>query len=203
MVPHVAARKTHRAVLRNFVRPPKKTFATISAKRRHLDQLDGHPGHRLARISQLTRCASPESPHPRVDRAREVANSAGAAVGHLRGGTQRLPRIIGEAKALEMILRGLTVTGPGAYELGMVHEVVDDPFARALELAAELGSREQRALPSPNALLVPPSISLSPEGLAEERRSFGAVMRTASSSRGSAAGVDRPKSKSFELCQVS
>ncbi len=62
------------------------------------------------------------------------------------GGTQRLPRIIGEAKALEMILRGLTVTGPGAYELGIVHEVVDDPFARALELAAELASRGAEGL---------------------------------------------------------
>ena len=31
MVPHVAARKRS-AALRNFVRPPKKTFATISAR---------------------------------------------------------------------------------------------------------------------------------------------------------------------------
>ena len=62
------------------------------------------------------------------------------------GGTQRLPRIIGEAKALEMILRGLTVTGPGAYELGIVHEVVDDPIARALELATELASRGAEGL---------------------------------------------------------
>ncbi|WP_084518861.1 enoyl-CoA hydratase-related protein [Bradyrhizobium sp. 2S1] len=35
------------------------------------------------------------------------------------GGTQRLPRIIGEAKALEMILRGLTVTGPRATKSGL------------------------------------------------------------------------------------
>src|SRR5258705_12451745 len=32
MVPHVAARKTHQRALRIFVRHPKKTFATISAR---------------------------------------------------------------------------------------------------------------------------------------------------------------------------
>jgi enoyl-CoA hydratase/carnithine racemase len=56
------------------------------------------------------------------------------------GGTQRLPRIIGEAKALEMILWGLTVTGPRALEMGIVHEAVDDPLSRALEIGAELSS---------------------------------------------------------------
>lgn len=56
------------------------------------------------------------------------------------GGTQRLPRLIGEAKALEMILRGLVVTGPQAAAQGLVHEVVDDPLARALEIAAEFES---------------------------------------------------------------
>jgi tRNA dimethylallyltransferase len=47
--------------------------------------------------------------------------------------------VIGEAKALEMILRGLTVDGPRAFEIGMVHELADDPLARALEIAAECG----------------------------------------------------------------
>ncbi|WP_410712165.1 enoyl-CoA hydratase/isomerase family protein [Bradyrhizobium sp. BEA-2-5] len=45
------------------------------------------------------------------------------------GGTQRLPRIVGETKALEMILCGLTVTGLRAHEIGIVHEVVADPLA--------------------------------------------------------------------------
>lgn len=104
------------------------------------------------------------------------------------GGTQRLPRIIGEAKALEMILRGLTVTGPGAYELGIVHEVVDDPFARALELAAELGSRGAEGLAFAKRLTRAALDLPLAEGLAEERRSFGAVMRTASAREGLRAG---------------
>jgi len=104
------------------------------------------------------------------------------------GGTQRLPRIIGEAKALEMILRGLTVTGPGAYELGIVHEVVDDPFARALELAAELASRGAEGLAFAKRLTRAALDLPLAEGLAEERRSFGAVMRTASAREGLRAG---------------
>ena len=104
------------------------------------------------------------------------------------GGTQRLPRIIGEAKALEMILRGLTVTGPDACELGIVHEVVDDPFARALEIAAELGSRGSEGLAFAKRLTrVALDLPLA-EGLAEERRSFGAVMRKASAREGLRAG---------------
>jgi enoyl-CoA hydratase/carnithine racemase len=45
-----------------------------------------------------------------------------------------------------MILRGLTVTGPRAYEMGIVHEVVADPLARALEIGAELSSRGAEGL---------------------------------------------------------
>src|SRR5262249_54107740 len=51
------------------------------------------------------------------------------------GGTQRLPRVVGEAKALEIILRGLTFTGEEAHKIGMVHELAADPLARALEIA--------------------------------------------------------------------
>jgi enoyl-CoA hydratase len=104
------------------------------------------------------------------------------------GGTQRLPRIIGEAKALEMILRGLTVTGPHAHELGIVHEVVDDPLARAVEIAAELASRGAEGLAFAKRLTRAALDRPLAEGLADERRSFGAVMRTASAREGLRAG---------------
>jgi enoyl-CoA hydratase/carnithine racemase len=51
-----------------------------------------------------------------------------------------------------MILRGLTVTGPRAYEMGTVHEVVADPLARALEIGAELSSRGGEGLRSAKRL---------------------------------------------------
>jgi enoyl-CoA hydratase/carnithine racemase len=96
------------------------------------------------------------------------------------GGTQRLPRIIGEAKAVEMILRGLTVDGPGAGELGIVHEVVDDPLTRALEIATELSARPAEGLAFAKRLTRAALDRPLGEGLADERASFLAVMRTAS-----------------------
>jgi len=96
------------------------------------------------------------------------------------GGTQRLPRVIGEAKALEMILRGLTVDGPGAGALGIVHEVADDPLARALEIAAELATRGAEGLAFAKRLTRAALDRPLAEGLADERASFLAVMRTAS-----------------------
>ncbi len=42
------------------------------------------------------------------------------------GGTQRLPRLVGEAQALEMNLTGEPVLAEEAYELGLVSRVVDD-----------------------------------------------------------------------------
>jgi enoyl-CoA hydratase/carnithine racemase len=96
------------------------------------------------------------------------------------GGTQRLPRIIGEAKAVEMILRGLTVDGPGAGQLGIVHEVAADPLARALEIAAELATRGAEGLAFAKRLTRAALDRPLSEGLADERASFLAVMRTAS-----------------------
>jgi len=104
------------------------------------------------------------------------------------GGTQRLPRIIGEAKALEMILRGLTVTGTRAHEMGIVHELAADPLARALEIAAELASRGAEGLALAKRLTRAALDWPLAEGLADERKSFGAVMRTASARDGLRAG---------------
>ncbi|MBR0695614.1 enoyl-CoA hydratase/isomerase family protein [Bradyrhizobium lablabi] len=104
------------------------------------------------------------------------------------GGTQRLPRIIGEARALEIILRGLTVTGPRAHEIGIVHEVVPDPLARALEIGAELSSRGAEGLAFAKRLTRAALDRPLAEGLADERKSFAAVMRTASAREGLQAG---------------
>jgi enoyl-CoA hydratase/carnithine racemase len=55
------------------------------------------------------------------------------------GGTQRLPRIVGMGRALELILTGRPVEAEEAQRIGLVNEVV--PAGRQLERALELAER--------------------------------------------------------------
>ncbi|MEQ9638727.1 MAG: enoyl-CoA hydratase/isomerase family protein [Alphaproteobacteria bacterium] len=63
------------------------------------------------------------------------------------GGTQRLARLVGQARALEMVLRGRTVSPDEALKLGMVHEVcVDGALIGARRIAAEIASKTPLAV---------------------------------------------------------
>ena len=54
------------------------------------------------------------------------------------GGTQRLPRVVGEARALEMIMTGRTVDAEEAVRLGLVNRLLDgDPVAASVAFARE------------------------------------------------------------------
>ena len=55
------------------------------------------------------------------------------------GGTQRLPRLLGESRAMEIMLTGDPVTAARAYEIGLVHRVV--PAEKLMSAARELAER--------------------------------------------------------------
>jgi enoyl-CoA hydratase len=56
------------------------------------------------------------------------------------GGTQRLARLVGSGRALELLFRARIVDPHEALQLGLVHELSDDSVARATEIAAEIAA---------------------------------------------------------------
>ena len=72
--------------------------------------------------------------HRRIASPGSVFGHRGAALGLLTGwgGTQRLPRLVGKARALQMFLTAEIVSAPEALRIGLVNHVADDPEAEAL-----------------------------------------------------------------------
>jgi enoyl-CoA hydratase/carnithine racemase len=74
----------------------------------------------------------------RVASPRAVFAHPGARLGIITGwgGTQRLPQLVGAARALEMFTTARRVHADEALQIGLVSRVHTDPLACALELAA-------------------------------------------------------------------
>jgi enoyl-CoA hydratase len=88
------------------------------------------------------------------------------------GGTQRLPRVVGLGRALDLILTGRTVEAEEALAMGLVNELVPrgGHVARALELAEAIAAFPQETMLSDReAALAAQGLPLE-QGLALEAR---------------------------------
>jgi enoyl-CoA hydratase / 3-hydroxyacyl-CoA dehydrogenase len=88
------------------------------------------------------------------------------------GGTQRLPRLVGEGKALEMNLLGSPIGSYEALRYGLVNQVVADHelFDTALAWAAKLSGQAPMAIEKIKSVSAMGELG---EGLEAEARSFG------------------------------
>ena len=88
------------------------------------------------------------------------------------GGTQTLPRTIGRAKALEMLLANRWLTGEEAYQCGLVNQVVpkEELLETAEEMAKKIASYNPLAVRSAKQAVVRGLELPLPEGLNLEKR---------------------------------
>jgi enoyl-CoA hydratase len=75
----------------------------------------------------------------RIASPHAVFGHRGAALGLITGwgGTQRLPRLIGKARALEMLIAAEKITASRAFDMGLVDTIASDPVAEAVRLIAK------------------------------------------------------------------
>jgi len=62
------------------------------------------------------------------------------------GGTQRLPRLIGQGRATELIFTGELISAARAFEIGLINQVADDPLKAALDFAEQVARRNPVAI---------------------------------------------------------
>jgi len=111
------------------------------------------------------------------------------------GGTQRLPRAVGKAKAMDLILTGRTMNAPEAERAGLVSRTVpaDKLLDEALAVAAQIA---EFSLPS--VMMAKEAVNRAyeaplAEGILFERRLFHALFATEDQKEGMTAFVEKRK----------
>ena len=113
------------------------------------------------------------------------------------GGTQRLPRLIGQAKALEFILTGDLIAAPEAHRLGLVNQIVpqDQVLKAAKELARKITSKGQVAVRAALRVFEEGLDGSLEDGLAREAKAFGMIADTEDCKEGVSAFLEKRQPK--------
>jgi enoyl-CoA hydratase len=111
------------------------------------------------------------------------------------GGTQRLPRFIGKAKAMDLCLTGRMMDAEEAERAGLVSRIV--PAEKLLEEAVSVAARIA-GMSQPIAMMVKESVNRAfetslAEGVRFERRLFHSTFATEDQKEGMAAFVEKRK----------
>jgi enoyl-CoA hydratase len=111
------------------------------------------------------------------------------------GGTQRLPRFIGKAKAMDLCLTGRIMDAAEAERAGLVSRIV--PIDKLLDEALAVANRIAE-LSQPIAMMVKESVNRAfettlAEGVRFERRLFHSTFATEDQKEGMAAFVEKRK----------
>ena len=109
------------------------------------------------------------------------------------GGTQRLTRAVGKAKAMDMILTGRHMGAEEAERAGLVARVVPDDDLRdeALEMGAAIAALSQPAVAMAKECVNRAFETTLAEGVRFERRLFQATFATEDQKEGMAAFVEK------------
>jgi enoyl-CoA hydratase/3-hydroxyacyl-CoA dehydrogenase len=108
------------------------------------------------------------------------------------GGTQRLPRLVGENKALEMNLVGDPILADEAYEFGLVNRIVPDHelFDTALAWARKLAEQAPLALAKIKEVSAKGDLE---DGIEAEKAGFAAVFQSEDAKEGISAFLGKRK----------
>jgi len=111
------------------------------------------------------------------------------------GGTQRLPRLIGEGKAMEMILTGEIISAQEAFRCGLVNQVVpaDHLEARTMEVANRIADKSPIALRLAKEAVKLASRSKLDEGLRREVDLFALCFSSEDKDEGVKAFLEKRK----------
>jgi len=109
------------------------------------------------------------------------------------GGTQRLTRAIGKARAMELILTGRTMSASDAAAAGLVTTVVptEATVDAALELAERIAAMPPLAVRAAKAAVLDAADRPLAAGLARERETFFGLFDTQDQAEGMAAFIEK------------
>lgn len=108
------------------------------------------------------------------------------------GGTQRLSRLIGLGKAMQILFSGDFVAAPEAYRIGLIEEMTEgNVLEEAKKLAATISSRGPIAVQTAKKVMLQ-GIDMSLEdGLTLEAKQFGVICETEDKAEGVAAFLEK------------